>query len=51
MVTHHINCLLYATKIVVLHEGRVIATGTFEELTERGVIKRLKELYETRNLT
>lgn len=50
MVTHHINCLLYATKIVVLHEGRVIATGTFEELTERGVIKRLKKLYGTRPL-
>ena len=50
MATHHINCLLYATKIVVLHEGRIIAVGTFEELAEKGIIKRLKKLYGTRPL-
>jgi glucan exporter ATP-binding protein len=36
VIAHRLSTIRNATRIAVFHEGRIVETGTFEELVERG---------------
>jgi len=35
IIAHRLGAVSYADRIVVLHEGRIVAEGTHEQLSER----------------
>ena len=44
LVTHAIDFLCYAHKVVVMEKGRIITQGTYDEVKEHKVVKKLLEV-------
>jgi ABC-type multidrug transport system fused ATPase/permease subunit len=44
LVTHAIDFLSYAHKVVVMEKGRIITQGTYDEVKEHKVVKKLLEV-------
>ncbi len=51
IVAHRISTIMLADRVVYLDEGRVVATGTHEELLQRDDYRSLVTAYEQADRT